>query len=76
MGQHCRIGHYLYGHRLAQGCKGEKVKVIELINALADIPLMAEVIVTTGGDEEYDVESVSSLYHNDDKGCVALRIEL
>lgn len=52
------------------------MKVIELINALADIPLMAEVIVTTGGDTEYDVESVSSLYHNDDKGCVAIRIEL
>ena len=52
------------------------MKVIELINVLADIPLMADVIVTTGGDEEYDVESVSSLYENDDKGCVAPRIKL
>lgn len=58
------------------------MKVIELINALAGIPLMADVIVTTGGDEEYDVESISSLYENDyygvevRGGCVAIRIEL
>lgn len=43
---------------------------------------MADVIVTTGGDEEYDVESISSLYENDyygvevRGGCVAIRIEL